>query len=118
MRDELWLYSFCIMCRVIRTRLVSAAGTGYFYTIKKPRLRPRMSLMKYDPVGRLIHLSMENWKPNALRSKRVKEILNIVSKLIYLSPRGLLYLLPVKFYAFDRQNMLNVGIFQFTMPPV
>ena len=32
-------------------RLLSAAGTGYFYTIRKPRLRERMTLHKYDPVG-------------------------------------------------------------------
>lgn len=38
--------------RVIVTRLLSAAGTGYFYTIKKPRIRDRMTLRKYDPVGR------------------------------------------------------------------
>jgi ribosomal protein L33 len=43
----------CISCtrRVIVTRLMSAAGTGYFYTIKKPRIRDRMTLRKYDPVG-------------------------------------------------------------------
>ena len=33
-------------------RLLSAAGTGYFYTIRKPRLRERMTLRKYDPVGK------------------------------------------------------------------
>ena len=32
-------------------RLLSAAGTGYFYTIRKCRLRERMTLRKYDPVG-------------------------------------------------------------------
>ena len=37
--------------RVIVARLLSAAGTGYFYTIRKPRLRERMTLRKYDPVG-------------------------------------------------------------------
>ena len=41
----------CVCCRVIVTRLVSAAGTGYFYTIRKPRIRDKMTLMKYDPVG-------------------------------------------------------------------
>jgi large subunit ribosomal protein L33 len=38
--------------RVIVARLMSAAGTGYYYTIKKPRLKPKMSLVKYDPVVR------------------------------------------------------------------
>ena len=37
-------------------RLMSAAGTGYFYTIKKPRLRERMTLRKYDPVGEDLHM--------------------------------------------------------------
>ena len=47
-------YCVCVCvfgCRVIVTRLVSAAGTGYFYTIRKPRIRDKMTLMKYDPVG-------------------------------------------------------------------
>ena len=35
------------------TRLLSAAGTGYFYTIKKPRIKDRMTLRKYDPVGKM-----------------------------------------------------------------
>lgn len=45
---------FMCVHRVIVTRLVSAAGTGYFYTIKKPRIKDRMTLMKYDPVGMLV----------------------------------------------------------------
>lgn len=39
------------VCRVIVARLMSAAGTGYFYTLRKPRLRERMTLRKYDPIG-------------------------------------------------------------------
>lgn len=46
------------MYRVIVTRLVSAAGTGFFYTIKKPRIKDRMTLRKYDPVGRIIDISV------------------------------------------------------------
>lgn len=46
-------FHFSALYRVIVTRLVSAAGTGYFYTIKKPRIRERMTLRKYDPVGML-----------------------------------------------------------------
>ena len=37
--------------RVIVARLMSAAGTGFYYTLKKPRIRERMTLRKYDPVG-------------------------------------------------------------------
>ena len=40
------------VCRVIITRLVSAAGTGYFYTIKKARMKDKMTLRKYDPIGK------------------------------------------------------------------
>lgn len=35
------------------SRLVSAAGTGYFYVIKKPKTRPQMMLRKYDPRGQI-----------------------------------------------------------------
>ena len=30
-------------------RLVSSAGTGYFYTTSKKRAREKLQLMKYDP---------------------------------------------------------------------
>ena len=42
--------------RVIVTRLVSAAGTGFYYTVRKPRVKERMILRKYDPVGGFINL--------------------------------------------------------------
>jgi ribosomal protein L33 len=32
-------------------RLLSAAGTGFFYTATRPRLAEKMVLRKYDPVG-------------------------------------------------------------------
>jgi len=32
-------------------RLMSQAGTGFFYTVQRPRLKPKMVLRKYDPVG-------------------------------------------------------------------
>ena len=33
-------------------RLVSAAGTGYFYTMRRNRARPeKLILMKHDPIG-------------------------------------------------------------------
>lgn len=38
----------------IKIRLVSSAGTGYYYTTKKnPRTKPeKMALKKFDPVSR------------------------------------------------------------------
>ena len=42
--------------RTIMSRLYSAAGTGYFYVIKKPRSRPQMMLRKYDPRGQVTSL--------------------------------------------------------------
>ena len=53
-------YDHVCMCRVIVTWLVSAAGTGYFYTIKKPRIKPKMTLRKYDPVGEQLAQMMFN----------------------------------------------------------
>ena len=49
-------------CRTIVARLVSAAGTGFFYTVKRQRLKERMILRKYDPVVRRHVLFMEQKK--------------------------------------------------------
>eukprot|EP00053_Salpingoeca_punica_P009220 m.82585 g.82585 ORF g.82585 m.82585 type:complete len:56 (+) comp14925_c1_seq1:36-203(+) len=38
--------------KTILVRLLSTAGTGFFYTISRPRLREKMALRKYDPVVR------------------------------------------------------------------
>jgi len=47
---------------VIVTRLVSAAGTGFYYTVRKQRLKERMILRKYDPVVRQHVLFIEQKK--------------------------------------------------------
>lgn len=49
-------------CRYIAARLISAAGTGFFYTIRKNRLKGRMTLRKYDPVVRQHVLFVEQKK--------------------------------------------------------
>ncbi|KAI8052426.1 50S ribosomal protein L33, partial [Syncephalis plumigaleata] len=38
--------------RVILVKLLSTAGTGAFYARSRPRLSPKLSMMKYDPVVR------------------------------------------------------------------
>lgn len=38
--------------KTVIVRLLSQAGTGFFYTVKRPRLKPKMTLRKYDPVVR------------------------------------------------------------------
>lgn len=48
--------------RVIVVRLMSAAGTGFFYTVRKQRLKERMVLRKYDPVVRQHVLFVEQKK--------------------------------------------------------
>ncbi|CAO0792340.1 hypothetical protein V8B55DRAFT_1511842 [Mucor lusitanicus] len=35
--------------RVILVKLLSTAGTGYNYIKSRPRISPKLSLMKYDP---------------------------------------------------------------------
>ena len=40
--------------RVILVKLLSTAGTGYNYIKSRPRINPKLSLMKYDPVGTFI----------------------------------------------------------------
>ncbi|KAI8076465.1 uncharacterized protein B0P05DRAFT_545950 [Gilbertella persicaria] len=37
--------------RVILVKLLSTAGTGYNYIKSRPRISPKLSLMKYDPQG-------------------------------------------------------------------
>jgi ribosomal protein L33 len=37
--------------RTIIVRLVSTAQTGYFYSTMRPRVGPRLSAVKYDPMG-------------------------------------------------------------------
>ena len=47
-------YSMTIIsCRVIVVRLMSAAGTGFYYTMKRQRVKEKMILRKYDPIGKL-----------------------------------------------------------------
>ena len=36
--------------RSLVVRLVSAAGTGYFYTTTRRRAIPKLNLMKFDPL--------------------------------------------------------------------
>ena len=39
--------------RTVAVRLVSAAGTGYFYTFMRARGKDKLALVKYDPKGKL-----------------------------------------------------------------
>ncbi|KAI8877744.1 50S ribosomal protein L33 [Backusella circina FSU 941] len=36
--------------RVILVKLLSTAGTGFNYIKSRPRISPKLSLMKYDPM--------------------------------------------------------------------
>ena len=38
-------------CRTVVIRLMSAAGTGYYYAVRRPKNHEKMMLMKYDPKG-------------------------------------------------------------------
>ncbi|RKP11905.1 50S ribosomal protein L33 [Piptocephalis cylindrospora] len=35
--------------RIILVKMVSTAGTGYFFPRAKPRLAPKLAMMKHDP---------------------------------------------------------------------
>ncbi|TRM62290.1 hypothetical protein BD626DRAFT_570006 [Schizophyllum amplum] len=48
--------------RTIIVRLISTAQTGFFYTRVRPRLGPRLSSVKYDPVVKSRVLFVENKK--------------------------------------------------------
>lgn len=37
--------------RVILVKLLSTAGTSFNYIKSRPRISPKLSLMKYDPMG-------------------------------------------------------------------
>lgn len=41
---------------------MSAAGTGFFYTMRRPRIRDKMILRKYDPIGK-------HWSINCIAKK-------------------------------------------------
>ena len=38
--------------RRIIVRLVSMAGTGYYYMMTRNRLKPKLEFMKHDPIGK------------------------------------------------------------------
>ncbi|KAM5375838.1 hypothetical protein ACJZ2D_005760 [Fusarium nematophilum] len=40
-----------VKARLVHVRLISMAMTGFFYTFKRPRTAPMMSMLKYDPIG-------------------------------------------------------------------
>ena len=40
--------------RVILVKLLSSAGTGFNYIKSRPRISPKLTLMKYDPMGKLL----------------------------------------------------------------
>ena len=37
--------------RTLIVRLASMAGTGYFYMMRRNRLKDKLQMMKYDPIG-------------------------------------------------------------------
>lgn len=46
--------------RVILVKLLSSAGTGYNYIKSRPRTAPKLTLMKYDPMGMLHCIALLN----------------------------------------------------------
>ncbi|KAK9687893.1 54S ribosomal protein L39, mitochondrial [Basidiobolus ranarum] len=38
--------------RTVIVKLVSTAGTGFFYTRTRPRINPKLAFRKYDPKVR------------------------------------------------------------------
>lgn len=37
--------------RIVAAKLFSTAGTGFTYTLRRPRTAPKFELCKYDPLG-------------------------------------------------------------------
>ncbi|KAF5236044.1 hypothetical protein FSST1_009495 [Fusarium sambucinum] len=54
--------NFLSKARLVHARLVSMAMTGFFYTFKRPRTAPMMSMLKYDPIVRKKVLFLETKK--------------------------------------------------------
>jgi len=59
-------------------QLVSSAGTGYFYTIRRNKKRGKnangkLALQKYDPIAQK-HVLFEEKKLSKLKKKYVKEV--------------------------------------------
>ncbi|KAL8787847.1 MAG: hypothetical protein Q9195_007587 [Heterodermia aff. obscurata] len=38
--------------RTIAVRLISMAATGFYRTLRRPRVHRPLSMLKYDPVGK------------------------------------------------------------------
>jgi ribosomal protein L33 len=39
------------LARVIAAKLYSSAGSGFMYTLRRPRTAPKFELNKFDPLG-------------------------------------------------------------------
>lgn len=50
--------------RVILVKLLSTAGTGFNYIKSRPRISPKLSLMKYDPMGKMQRTSLTVMESN------------------------------------------------------
>ncbi|KIJ54283.1 hypothetical protein M422DRAFT_221818 [Sphaerobolus stellatus SS14] len=48
--------------RTLIVRLISTAQTGFFYTKTRPRLSPKLTAIKYDPVVKARVLFIESKK--------------------------------------------------------
>lgn len=42
-----------LSCRIVAAKLFSSAGTGFMYTLRRPRTAPKFELRKYDPLGNI-----------------------------------------------------------------
>lgn len=46
------ILTLLFLFRRIIVRLVSMAGTGYYYMMTRNRLKPKLEFMKHDPIGK------------------------------------------------------------------
>ncbi|XP_023367611.1 39S ribosomal protein L33, mitochondrial [Otolemur garnettii] len=50
----------------ILVKMLSQAGTGYFFNVKRSRLREKLTVLRYDPVVRKRVLFVEEKKIRSL----------------------------------------------------
>ena len=65
--------------RALIVRLISTAQTGFFYSTQRLRQGPKLSAVKYDPIGNVVYNIYFN-RPDANSTTVKRRVLFVESK--------------------------------------
>ena len=82
--------------RTIIVKLLSTAGTGFFYTTRRPRTTAKLSFMKFDPRGMLWFFALWALFDTAFDKTQVSLLIPIIFQLFH----------NTKQHKTDNQNVL------------